>query len=175
MFTVDRRSSLLYERCRLVEKIGQYVLTVIAVAFLCGIAVTLLEKNKSLSLVCKVLSGMILLITVMKPLLSIPITSSLHFYSCIVEDAEQIIDQAKTITNSKQAARIKSEIEQYILNKASEMGTQLGVTVELDEENMYTPCAVVLEGGISPYVRTKLSQMISDNLGIPKEAQKWSS
>ena len=66
---------------------------------------------------------------------------------------------------------IKSRVQAYILDKADSFGTSLEVEVILDQDHI--PVSVELQGNISPYARAQLTEIIEEDLGIPKEHQLW--
>ena len=169
----DCRYGLLYERRWVMETIRQYFLTVIITAIICGIACNLLNRNKILFQICKGISGIALLLILVRPVCNLRIDSSAFSYNDITAEAKEIISEAQLLSRLKKSERIKCDVEQYILSKAKAMGAIIDVSVELDEENMCMPYAVKIAGTVSPYLRTQLTQLITDNLGIPKEAQEW--
>ena len=61
----------------------------------------------------------------------------------------------------------------YILSKAESLGAKLEVTVELSDELYAKPVAVQLTGAVSPYAKQTLTQMIEEELGLNREAQRW--
>ena len=66
---------------------------------------------------------------------------------------------------------ITAQVEAYILDKAALYQAPVTVDVTLDEEG--TPVSVRLSGAVSPYAKTRLSEMMETDLGIKKEAQQW--
>ena len=68
---------------------------------------------------------------------------------------------------------IKTETEAYILDKAAQFDLQLDVQVALTDDVMPVPESVQLTGSVSPYVKSRLQILISNDLGIPKEQQLW--
>lgn len=73
------------------------------------------------------------------------------------------------------AESISQGTEAYILEKAKGMNVELAVEVELSDDEIPVPVAVSLTGQVAPYVKTVLSDTISQDLNIPKEKQIWIS
>ena len=88
-------------------------------------------------------------------------------------NANAIVEDAKTNTAIREKAIIKQNIEEYICDKASEMGCEIVVTVLVSDEAPYLPQAITLEGDISPYARNTLSKLIETDIGISPEEQQW--
>ena len=155
------------------DKISQYLLSIIASAIICGLVNSLLEKNKTMASISKLLTGLVLLLTMLRPLIHINVTNIFAFSQSMHTDAQEMIENAQSISDTKQSEIIKSKTEQYIIENANALGADITVRVELDNSNHNIPCGVKISGMVSPYVRTKLAQKIVDELGIPREAQTW--
>jgi hypothetical protein len=54
--------------------------------------------------------------------------------------------------------------------EAEKLGCQLDVTVLWEGSG---PEEITIAGPVSPYVKSAMAQWITDNIGIPKEAQLW--
>ena len=68
---------------------------------------------------------------------------------------------------------IKQALEAYILDEVRRLECQLTVEVILSEEELPIPQQVRLTGDISPYNRQKLSNFLSEQLGVAREEQIW--
>ena len=62
-------------------------------------------------------------------------------------------------------------IQTYILSRAGAMDADIQASVTLGEN--FVPCHVRITGRISPINRSKLTQIIASELGIPREQQEW--
>ncbi len=119
------------------------------------------------------MTGLFLAITMLRPLIHIDlggIWADARLYS---KDAERLTLAAQELAREDRTAIIKSKSEAYILDKAASLGAEVTVTVTLSCEEPLVPCAVRISGIISPYAKTQLSQIIQNDLAIPKEAQEW--
>ena len=61
----------------------------------------------------------------------------------------------------------------YILDKAESFGARLEVEVQIARDGTYRPKAVTLRGSVSPYAKSRLQQIIEEDLQISKEDQQW--
>lgn len=155
------------------EHISQYILSIVAVAIISSIAITLTEKNTTVTAPIKLLSGIILAITVIKPVTGLNIRSVEDYIGSIQADASAAIADGKSFSVEEESAIIKQNVEAYILDKATELGIAPQISVTLTESDPPVPCAVTLSGSASPYVRNVLQSFIETDLGIPKEQQIW--
>ena len=155
------------------EKVSQYLLSVIAASIICGLVNSLLEKNKTVASISKLLTGLILLLTVLRPLININVTSIFTFSQSAHAEAQEVIESALSISVKQQSDLIKSKTEQYIIENANSLGANISVCVALDNRNHNVPCAVQITGAVSPYIKAQLTQTIEKDLGIPREAQTW--
>ena len=144
-----------------------YVLTVIAAAMVLCIIRSIGGSGVMLRLV----GGVFLAVVLLQPLARWDF-SDLSDY---IEDFS-VQGQKWAALGQEQSADvyrsvISSEVEAYILDKAKTYGAELTVEVTLDEHGI--PREVRLYGGVSPSVRSRLSEMMEQELGIAKEHQKW--
>ena len=89
------------------------------------------------------------------------------------DDAQQAIQSGVADTSNTLKQIIKDKTEAYILDKAASLGVDLQVDVILSDTAPPLPVEVLLIGAASPYAKAQLSTMIADELGIAKEAQRW--
>lgn len=169
----DCQYGMFYERGHIMNKISQYLLSVIAAAMICGLVNSLMEKNKTMSSVSKFLTGLVLLVTVLRPLIHLNVTNIFAYSQSIHAEAQEMIVNAQSASAAQLSDLVKSKTEQYILEKASSLGANVTVCVELDANKHNIPVAVKISGVVSPYTKAQLAQKIANDLGIPREAQIW--
>ena len=154
------------------EALRQYVISVVAGAILCGIALRLVPKG-ALSRIMKLLCGLILTLCVLRPMVKAELLNSIRFDGSFFDDA--VSTAALGEEYSARAIRdiIKSETEAYILDKAQSLGAKVSAEVSLSLDGV--PVAVRIGGSLSPYIKRELSDYISRDLGISKENQVWTT
>lgn len=152
------------------DGLRDYVLGVISAALLCGIITRLTRKNASGEII-RMLCGVFMTIVFIQPIAG----KQARLWESILPDAAQ---QAETVSMEGAATAddfrrefIKERTEAYILSKAETMGAVIHAEVSLDENCV--PCSVRIDGRISPSYRSRLTQVIASELGIPKEQQEW--
>lgn len=156
------------------DSVRQYVLSVICVVIVCGILQLLLHSGMSAS-VAKFLSGLIVTITVLNPLLG---DDLLHWDSAFEEisvSGELAVAEGEAAAQNLLIQHIKEKTRTYILTVASQMGADVSVEVQLQKEYPNAPQTVTIKGAVSPYVKQQLAACLRQDLGIAEEDQIWIS
>ena len=146
---------------------------IVVAAILCAVARGLLGNKTTTGRVATLVSGILMAITVISPLVNISFTGISDFWDDLSDDANKYVLEGVAMAEKQEADIIKSQSEAYILDKANRMGLQIAVEVELDGHNGNIPCGVVIKGNISPYGQMQLESYIEQTLGIAKENQTW--
>lgn len=146
----------------------QYILTVLCGAMICAIAPLFAgEGKKVLRLIC----GVFLTVTVAAPILRIDLEELLTEILPDQAQLRQPAEEGASMARDSIAKSIKASLEAYILDKAQ--SPDLSVSVQLSEDDLPIPIGVVLKGTVSEEERLRLSKIITEDLGIPEEAQRW--
>jgi hypothetical protein len=151
------------------DAIKDYLLTVTAAALVCGI-VTGLAGKSSISKLLKLLCGLFLAATVIKPAVEVRIENIYDFTENLAADREIAVSQGEYVASEEMKRIIKQKTETYILDKAKALGAEITVEVVLED---YIPASVTIMGDISPYAKSNLSAIIGQELDIPPEEQIW--
>lgn len=154
------------------DTLRAYLLAVSGAALLCGIINRFLGKERTGQLV-KVLTGLLLVITIIQPLGNVCTDFFEDFSIQLSDDAESAVALGEKQTQKALADIIKTESGAYILQKASELGIEVQVTVEVTNSDIPTPVAVRITGAAAPFAKTQLQSFIEQQLGISKENQQW--
>jgi hypothetical protein len=152
------------------DSVRTYLLSVTAVSILCGIFSTITERKTAVSSILKLLMGVILALTTIKPFVNLKISQIQWYIDELSSDVNSAVSYGTEMSVIAMEEIIKAETEAYILDKVSALGLDLEINVTLDE---LIPVQVQLSGPISPNLKMNLSTWITDNLGISKEAQYW--
>ena len=152
-----------------------YVMSIVFAAIICAAIRILYPAKGAIGQIIKVLSGILLLTTIITPLRDISFHNLTDYLDNLTSEADMYVEEGRANSQEKIDVIIKSESEAYILDKASQMDLQISVEVSLDEDNHSIPCGITIIGSISPYSKEILSGYIADTLGIAKEKQIWIS
>jgi hypothetical protein len=155
----------------IIEGIRQYIISVTAAAILCGI-LTVMVGGKQIKPVWKLIVGIFLTLTAVRPLADIDLGAVPSLVEVYSIQAEEAVLEGELMMETQTQAIIKSRLEAYILDKAEVMGVSLEVNIALNENGL--PISVRLSGAVPPGAKKRLQSIIETDLGIPKEAQKWS-
>lgn len=171
-YDADQRD-LLYERNGIIVAVREYLIGVTAAALLCSIVKVLIPGKGTVGTVIRMLLGMMMLLAVLHPWTGSTMGGLFGWTDDISFEAQQTVDEAYTDAKEELYARIKGECEAYILAKAESMGASVEVEITLSDDSTGVPVGVSIHGAVSPYAKRIMSEMIADDLGISKEAQKW--
>lgn len=155
------------------EALGKYILSVTAAAMIVGIVSGCVDSKSGAGAMLRLIGGLFLTFTIIQPIARLDFTALTAFAEDFSIDGEAASAQGEIIAGDTLRGIIKSEMEAYILDKAGLYQTELTVEVTLSLDDVPTPESVRLSGAVSPYAKTKLQQMIEEDLGIPKENQLW--
>lgn len=155
------------------EALREYILSIIASAVICSIATCLLGTKGTAASIGKMLTGIILVIALIRPLANLQFDSWEIWNQEIRTSAEAAAEDGEQIAYTQTADIIKTNVEAYILDKAAELNAAISVEIKLDHASIPQPESVTIGGTVSPYTRQKLSQIIEDELAIAKENQLW--
>ena len=146
------------------DAVRRYVMTLAAAAMLCALVKAIAPGHKGQEKILSLVCGIFLLAPALGPLglLRLPELSDPTAQARAEEEAKQ-----------QMTAIISEEAVSYILDKAGDLGLELEVQVELDENLL--PWSVRLQGAVSPYAKSRLSGQIETELGISQERQVWFS
>lgn len=153
--------------------VRQYLISVITAAIFYSILESLLGKKGIPAAIGKLISGLFLVLTIIRPLADIRLEDLRFPISQIQSDGALAVTAGEADTRQALAAGIKQRVESYILDKAAALEADLAVEVILTASDPPVPAFVRIQGTASPYARAQLSKIISDELGIPKEEQQW--
>jgi len=154
------------------EGARSWLLAVISAAVLCSAAQALMPAG-AVKQVGKLVCGLVLLCAVLSPAARADLKGGqrwLEDYAASLERRkeeleEQVGEERKIIIEGKYAA--------YIVDKAKELGLpSCSAQVNCrEEEGIYLPDAVRIFGELGEGEQARLSQVISQDLGVPMERQ----
>ena len=170
MFAPADQYGLFHERYSMINDLREYILTVTAGAILCSLVQNMLGKGFFSASMLRILCGVFMACLLIRPLVRIDFSSILFSIDSYTSDANAAVSVGEAAAKESMQAVIKSKTEEYILDKAAALNAELDVQVTLND---MVPAKVALSGAVSPYTRSVLGSWITQQLGIPKEAQIW--
>ena len=153
--------------------IYQYLLTLITSSIICSITIGITARTGKHATIIKLLCSIYMLIVIISPWMDIRIQDFASYLDGLNYSAQSIVEGSAEASNKQRKEIIKTQIEEYIYDKAEHMGAQPDVEVQLSETEPYAPVSVSISGKTSPYVKRRLQQIITDDLNIPEVNQLW--
>lgn len=150
--------------------LGEYIFRLTCCALLCNIVLSFLHDGTIKSLI-RMITGIFLTITAIYPLMDFSIPDLDSFDENYFLQGQSAAIVGEDYAQNSRREIIKSSLEAYILDKASMLGCDIAVQIELDEEGC--PDGVTFSGAVTPDIRKKLESIITEDLGIAKEDQQW--
>lgn len=151
----------------------KYILSIGLAAILVAILGRFMDSKSGTGNLFRMICGLFLAFTVLKPVGQFGLERLEILMSQYTVHADAVAAQGEALANEAVSAIIKQKTESYILDKAGLYNCRLQVQVTMGEGSSPVPESVVISGEVSPYTRTQLQRMITEELAIPKERQKW--
>lgn len=148
----------------------QYLFSLIVCAFSCAVASQMISDPKRKALI-RLISGTILTIAILRPLSQVSLEGLLLAPLLDQYAADLCIAAGEETAAEARAEYIKGSCEAYILDKAKALGAE--ITVQFLLEGNQVPVFAEIEGEFTPNVQMQLQNILTEDLGIPKENQKW--
>ena len=148
----------------------RYVICVVAAALLSGILTRLAQRCSSGEIV-RMLCGIFMTIVLIQPMIGgkeLILDSELQGLG---KQAEAISEEGTAEAENLRKEFIKQRVEAYISNRAETIGALMQASLSLGEDCV--PFFVRITGSVSPMNRSRLTQVIVSELGIPREQQEW--
>lgn len=152
------------------DSFREYVLAVVASAMICAV-ISNLFQNSSLKELVRLLGGLMLTLTVIKPITDIDFSALSQWELPYMQDAAYYRKQGEVQADEAISERIKAETEAYILAEAERMKAKIQVEIMLNEDCI--PYKADLRGNISPVVRQHMQTFLETTFAIAKENQIW--
>ena len=151
----------------------QYIIAVTAAAIIGSIGVSVCDKKNASSAVVKLIVGIMMTLTMLKPLIEIEIGNLADYLSSVEVYASDSLEAGSMWADSATSVIIKERTESYILDKAASIGSQISIDITLSEHYPFTPSSATITGAVSPYAKSQLSEILVNDIGILKENQIW--
>lgn len=154
------------------KELAQYMLSVTGAAMLTAIVGSLAGQG-SMGALVKLLGGIFLALTMLRPLVTLELPDPARWFSEFSLEGQAFSEDGVAMADQTMADIITNRVEAYIQDKAALYQAPVMAEVTLDENGV--PISVIIMGDVGPYARTRLAEMMETDLGIGKEAQQWQS
>lgn len=153
------------------EALKELVISVSAGGIIAAIACGFFGNQTLTGRLIHLTAGLFLTLIVIQSALSVELSDYSDYFTSLRWEGEAVTARGKILAREAMEDIIKTNTETYILDKAEMLGAALKVEVTLNENNL--PAQVRLEGAVSPYTRSRLQQMMEEDLAVAKENQHW--
>lgn len=148
----------------------QYLYSVIVSALACGIVTRMVQDPKRKELI-RLVCGMVLMITILRPLSGIRPDILFQMAPEARNAASFYVTEGARAASEARAECIKASCEAYILDKAKQLGVAVEADISLDEALIPVFAEMIVQTD-DPALQ-QLESILTTDLGIPKEHQKW--
>ena len=152
------------------DGLREYVIRVVAAALISGVVIRLTEGIGSGEII-RMLCGLFMTLILLQPIIGRRELQWEFMLPQIRRQAEENVLEGVAAAEKIRQEFIMRQAETYITNRAAEMDTEIQAEIMLGEDNL--PESVVLIGAVSPLNKSRLTQIIASELGIPRERQEW--
>ena len=151
-------------------QMSKYLLQIIATAIVCSIACAVGAKGK-FSTSLRMLSGVILLISIVKSAMPVLQLDSFHLdMHAITQQADEITARGSAAADAFEEKIISENISAYIEEKVGMFDADICVDTTVLGG---VPVAITISGHAIPYTRSQIISWIETELGIEREAVNW--
>lgn len=155
------------------ENIRIYLLSIVCAAIIAGILCRLFEDKGSTGTIVKLLAGLFVTFTMIRPFMEIQFDEIGGFMERYAISGSAFAEAGEEMSRESLRESIKQNSEAYILDKAQALHIDMEVEVTVSSDDIPIPVAVRLSGAVSPYAKQHLKNIIKENLGIDEEHQIW--
>ena len=156
----------------MMESLRAWLLSLAGVALLTAL-VSLFPTSESLRRVTKLAGGVALTCLLFSPL----VTFDYDAYAAALQKNHVSVSTDGAVTDSSERLQrtvIESEMRTYILDKASSLGMQISVELEMETRAATPyPSGVTIRGAATPTQKQQLQTYLEQTFAIAPERQVW--
>lgn len=150
----------------------EYLLRILTTAMICSVVQIYPPKGTCAEL-SRLICGIALSVTVIGPLCRLDLSRQIEPLLSFSVEAEDIVADGEAMAQSALSERIRTETEAYIQNKAGQLGARILAEVTVSQDPLPVPVAAAVSGACTSHEQDRIREIISSDLGIPKENITW--
>jgi stage III sporulation protein AF len=142
---------------------------------ICGAALSIIPDG-GVKRVAEITCSAGLIVAILSPIKELDINDYAIESAKLMEMENQLSANAQAVEDRLNRLVIESEYETYIMDKANELEISLSeveVEAQWSLEGLWMPYEVSIRGEYTDGEKSKMSAVISADLGIPYERQRW--
>ena len=152
------------------QRLGQYALSLVATAMICGILLSFFREG-TVKNILRMVCGIMMITAASTALRDLDISELTVISERFYTEGKTIAAMGEDLARDEKLQCIQQRLEAYILDKANALNAPVIPQVKLNPDGL--PVEVRLWGQCSDQARKALTAMITNDLGIPEEDQKW--
>ena len=157
----------------MIEAVRGYLLRITAGAFAGAILLAALPKGTPRR-VAAMLCGLLMLLLALTPLAELDYDSLAEAISLLELEKEEARTGIEIQNQELVASIISGRVQTYILDKASSLGMQISVELEMETRAATPyPCGVTIRGATAPTQKQQLQTYLEQTFAIAPERQVW--
>lgn len=151
---------------------GRWLTAVISVSLLCAVAGALMPQG-AVKRVGRLVCGLVLLAAILSPLAELDVEAGQRWLDSYLDSVDLRETELRETVNSQLKIIIEQKYTAYIVDKAAQLGLSCSARVECreTEEGLYLPVRAEVTGSWTVSAQGRLSQILSEELGIPIQSQ----
>ena len=152
-----------------------WLLAVIAASLLCALADALMPQG-AVKRVGKLVCGLVIMAAIVSPMVDLDVEEGRRWLEECLTGVELRAAELEDTVGGQRKAIIERECAAYIVDKAAELGWTCTARVicEPGEEGLFLPVRAEVSGPLPDSAQARLREILSEDLGIPAEAQLYS-
>lgn len=155
------------------EYVGRYLICVLSASIIVAIITSVTDGKGAHSALIRLVCGVFLFLVMLGAAREIDFSDIALLLESFETDGALATSTGEALAESSFRESIITRTRAYILDKAQTLGASLDVKITLGEQN--TPEQISVTGSVSPYAKTVLTKLFTDDLGIAKENITWLS
>lgn len=149
----------------------EYILSVVSGCLICSIVLQILPDSGRKELL-RTICGAVLAMVILQPVSRIRLSDLSGVFSLEKTAAQPYIAMGEQAAEDLKRQYISSGFEAYILEEAEKLGAA-GVTPYITLDDACSPVYAEIQGVGDPAIRKKLERVLTEEMGITKENQRW--
>lgn len=150
-----------------------YLFSILFAGLLCAFATSLFKSSSGVGKMIGLICGLFMTMTILSPLVKWDPIQHMNMFDVNYSNCEDAIQEGQQQANSAMREVISQQCRTYIVEKANAMGVDIDAQIVLNDNDLPAPASVTITGLVSPYAKSILQEILSNDLGIPKEQQIW--
>lgn len=148
----------------------KYIIAIIGCCLISSVLSCIFSESRQKELI-KLFSGIFIAVAILSPLTKVDFSKLAEMEYIQLSDTASVVAAGEVLAQKEIAARIISECEAYILDKAELLGAEIEIAITLNEELL--PVFAEIQGNYTDFIRLQVESILENDLGITKENQLW--